>query len=292
MKKPTLILSLLICISLICSGCSSGELVKNIIQNHVPEEAFLSSEAKKYNEAVDAFFAALDAGDSDAIRGLFSKNVQETDADLDQQIETLTALYSGPTDINRRDGKSLSGSYSNHYGDHTSTVYSTFPVVSNDIFYWCYFELTYENDEDEDNIGITKLLFFSADERCRFQYDGDWKIPDESGLIVYPDDSLDCEVRCVSGYPYKFTPSETPLKEDEVKSFLDTNTSFSAFVERFGEPNAVHIYHIYELPPVDDSPRYLQVSVDEYTNEIFGASAVDSFEWLYRVWEEPTSSTN
>lgn len=268
-----------------CTGCSVVKDTLQQIKDEAKNEPHLSFEAKTYNDAVDKFFVALDAGDKNAMIEMFSANVRSKDADLDAQMEKLLEIYPGPTDACGRNGNLVQGSYSRHYGKHISTVEDTFPVLSNGTYYWWSFQLVYENDEEEDEIGISKIVFYSAEEYCGIYYDENSVTPDAIGLSIYADDILDCEVRSIAGFPYKYTPTDTVLDEEEVKTWLENSNSYTEFVQKFGEPNAVNIYYCYELPQENGQPRYLQLSVDEDIDSIRHASAMDAFGWIYNIWD-------
>lgn len=270
---------------LLFTGCAPARQLWENITNGENAEPYISPEGRLYNETVDKFFAALDAGDREAIRKLFSPKVQKEAVDLDAQINLLLETYPGPTDACGRDGRSVYGEYGTHYGSRTSLARSTFPVLSKGKYYWCSFELMYENDNDKEQLGITQIIFFSADYYCAVRYDeageGFWDTP---GLSVYTDYPLDCEVRAINGYPYKYT-SSAPLEEAQVKRFMQTSPGYSDFTGQFGEPNAVNVYYYYELPAENGEPRYLQLGVEEAKDSIFHISVVDDFGWLYNLWD-------
>lgn len=264
-----------------CTGCTFFGGPLGSLFTELPDA---SREDRLYNEAAEQLFAALDQGDAGAVRALFSPHVQQTDPDLDQQLEALLAVYPGPTDGNTWEDAMRAGHYSNEHGVHTALTYATFPVVSDGVYYWCHLELCYENEADSDRVGITKLLFYTAEDYCLCRYDENWTLPETPGLTVFAEAELDCQVRAVQGYPYQYTPADTPLDPAEVKDFLNQSNSYDEFAARFGQPNAVHIYEIYELLPEDGCPRYLQLSIDR--NEIHSASVVDDLDWLYSLWKK------
>lgn len=272
---------LLFIICMCFTGCSLADFFIDGASN----EPYESEEARLYNKAVDEFFAALDDGDASAISAMFAERVRNEDTDLDEQIKKLIGLYPGPTEVNKRDGSVVDGSYSDEYGEHISTVGSTFPVVSNGVYYWCDFEYTYENDGDKNEIGIQRVVFFTADERCIYRYGEGYEYHDEPGMTVCCDRTLDCEVRAVEGEAYEYAPGDTPLNPEGVKAFLESSNDYSEFVERFGVPNAVNIYYIYELPDENGQPRYLRLTVLEDSDEIHSANVVDDFKWQYTLWE-------
>ena len=281
MKKWMTILCVGVCLCF--TGCSAVQKMMEDINNG---ERRVSEEERLYNEAVDSFFAALDAGDGEAIKAMFSEAVQKEDKELEEEIALLLQTYSGPTDINKRNGASAAARYSNDHGVHTSEAYDIFPVVSGDKYYWCHFSLMYENDEDASEIGVTQVLFFTAESYCECRYTDGWKYPLERGLTVFAEDSLDCVVRAIQGYPHKYRVTGRGPDLEAAVQFLEENNSYSAFVEYFGEPNAVNIYHFYGLPLEDGKPRYLVLSVDEKKDSIRSASVADDLEWLEIVWEK------
>lgn len=267
------------------TGCEAADILLRYAKSLALNENYVSREAQTYNEAVDRFFAALDSRDENAVREVFSPFVQENQRDLDRQIELLLEAYEGPTDACGRDGSSVSGSYKSDHGEGSSTVESMFPVLSKGTYYWCWFQLTYENDFDADKIGAADVKFFSASYYCALRYDeAEW--PDGEGLSVLTDYPAQWDVRCIGGYPYKFTPSESGLTEEKARAFFENSSSYSDFVSAFGEPNAVDIYYQYELEEEEGKPRYLQLGVSEDTDSIYSASVVDDFGWLRLVWSK------
>lgn len=274
---------LLSVLTLTCTGCAVSKVLKNI-----------SSELTKpdpFNQAVDDFFAALDARDKEAIKEMFAQSVQNEDAELEEQIEQLMKNYPGPTEYCGRNGADHE-SRSSSKGKHTSSGWSPFPVISNGEYYWCTFEITYENDSDRDKVGITQVCFFSFNDYCDIRYDEDKKYPAENGLIVCFDYPLDCEVRSIAGQPYKYTARKKNIDESEVKEFLkeeDYDICWWQFEERFGRPNSFsgppdYVYeHVYELSAEDGEPRYLMVSGD---NEIYSIGVYDDLKLVYNIWNK------
>lgn len=289
MKKRVFLLGmamLLLPLSILFSGCGQVDMLLSTLKNKT-EELSTSREAKIYNEAVDEFFLALDNRDKDAIRNLFSPYIQKTDKDLEEQIDLLLEAYPGPTDFCGRDGKVVHGSYSNEYGSHSSMADSEFAVVSNGTYYWCYFQLMYENDFEEEQIGINRLTLCSAEYDCAIHYDeegAEW--PDTPGISVLMEYPLDSEVRAVCGSAYKYTQIERTLTEEQVKEFFRHSEQYSEFVEQFGEPNAKNVYYVYELPSEDSKPRYLRMGVNEQSDSISSASVVDDFVYMRTLWKK------
>ncbi|MBQ8382863.1 MAG: DUF5104 domain-containing protein [Clostridia bacterium] len=122
------------------------------------------------------FFNALDKGDSDEIKSLFSRTVLSSDSDLDEQIDKLISIYPRSTTAIMFDGL-LGGEYADDAGMYKSMAYATFPVVSNNRYFWVYIELIYEDDFSSDNIGLNRVFFYTADEYCTFIRDENTTYP-------------------------------------------------------------------------------------------------------------------
>ena len=286
MKNRFLCLSiLLVFCCLECSGCAPVENILSYVKSRATDEPYVSYEERVYNEAVDEFFAALDARNEEKMYHLFSPYVRETDEDLKEEIERLLEVYPGPTDVCKRDGGRLAGSYANDYGTSSSEVGSLFQIVSNGNNYWCWFKLMYENDFDKKKIGISEVEFFTADYYCAVRYDEEGAdYAHGPGLSVLSDYTIAGEIRAIAGYPYKYTQTEVVLDQQHVLDFFGHSNKYSDFIEQFGMPNAEQIYYIYELPLEDGEPRYLQLGVDESEDTIFSANIVDEFDYISTLW--------
>ncbi|WP_244385844.1 DUF5104 domain-containing protein [Raoultibacter timonensis] len=261
----------------LCLACCSCGLAEDLLGRGAGE-GYVSEEERLFNEAVDGFFAAVDARDAAAIRAAFAPNVRDSHVDLDRQIEELFEAYPDPTDVCKRDGGTVAGSYSTDHGVKTAEVSSGFPVVSGERSYWCFFELVYRNDADEGDVGIKNVTLYSAEYRCAAMLDDERaraaEASGEQGIQVFTDISLDYEVRFIGGYPEKFVSIDRVLTEDEAAGFFETSRSYSAFVERFGEPNSESgsgVSFAFELPAEQGEPRYLDLVVDDRTDEIVSA---------------------
>lgn len=80
------------------------------------DSPYISTEAQIYNKAVDDFFTALDNKDKESLLEMFSLNARTAKPDLEQEIAKLFEVYPGPTDVCKRDGGKVSGSYSIEQG--------------------------------------------------------------------------------------------------------------------------------------------------------------------------------
>lgn len=256
----------------------------------------MSYEERIYNETVDSFIAALDKHDLEAVHNLFAESVRKNLSD--QEIESLFAAYSGPTDICKRDGSMVAGSYSNHYGSRSAEISSGFPVVSNGQYYWCYIDLMYRNDQDNTQIGVQRIDFYSASYRCAELFEEITPVDkNETGFFAFMDSPVSYEVRFISGYPEKYTSVSRILTKEQVSSFFKQKDPkcFSAFAAQYGLPNAEDFTgssFSYELIPENDEPRYLKLYVSADGDSIVSASIVSDLEWLSSVWTDNEGVTD
>ncbi len=292
MRKKTANAFAIVLLAALCclhTGCSSNKYLS------------IGSEEDIYNQTVDDFFQALDERDKEALKDMFAPSVRKKDKALDENIDRLLECYSGPTDICKRDGGMVHGSYDNDHGKGSAEVDSGFPVVSNGKYYWCDFALMYKNDWDKDEIGIKEVRLATMEYECQARYayaaesragmmDKGGDDSDESALLVLTECSIDCEVRFIGGYPEKFTPIDRGLSQAQVEEFFQTSYSYSEFVKEFGEPNVSGGFtggtYVYELSDEGDEPRYLDITLDNDDDTIFSAWVVNDLDvmGIAKVW--------
>lgn len=278
-------LSLLLCAA--CSGCALLDTLARWVESGVSGEPYVSREEQIYIETAENFLDAVAREDRAAVRALFSENVRETDEDFDAQLDLLFEADLDASAFWDRDDIQLQGSYRHDDGRHAAVVQDTFPIRDRGRYYWCTLELTYTDDFDPGEVGITALAFYSAEYYCALLYeaaDAEW--PAGSGLDVRTAYPADGDIRAAGGSPYRFENDTPPLEEDAVRDFLGQTDSFSAFCAHFGAPNAAQVYYIYTLQSdADEAPLYLQLTVVEETDTIYTAAVVDDLGWLRLVWK-------
>ena len=244
------------------------------------------NEDKIYQENINNFFAALDDRDTDAIKSLFSSAVIQNDADLDEQISKLISIYPNAETEILFDGL-LGGDYESRDGKHKSVAYTTFPVICDNQYFWVYFELVYEDDFCEENVGLSSVFFYTADEYCAFFHNDSEKLPNELGLLVFSDLKLERDIKPIEGIPYEFTPIERTINISDVEVFFDKNKSLTEFMEAFGQPNSqgsLWTYY-YEITETDGSAKYLEIGVPDGEN-IEYANIIGEFEFIRSILEE------
>ena len=278
-------LSLLLCAA--CSGCALLDTLARWVESGVSGEPYVSREEQIYIETAESFLDAVAREDRAAVRALFSENVRETDEDFDAQLDLLFEADLDASAFWDRDDIQLQGSYRHDDGRHAAVVQDTFPIRDRGRYYWCTLELTYTDDFDPGEVGITALAFYSAEYYCALLYeaaDAEW--PAGSGLDVRTAYPADGDIRAAGGSPYRFENDTPPLEEDAVRDFLGQTDCFSEFCAHFGVPNAAQVYYIYALQSdADEAPLYLQLTVVEETDTIYTAAVVDDLGWLRLVWK-------
>ena len=238
-------------------------------------------EENLYSEAITELFTALDGGDAGAVYNMFSPEAREKDEDLYADIGKLLEVYKGPCDEIGFDGL-LSTQEHIQYGKKKSLARTVFPVRCGEVYYWCHLGLVYRNTIDDGDTGIAYAEFLTADEYFILINSGG-KLEEAPGLTVRAEKTAECEIRAICGEPLEYTRTERTIDIEEVKLFLNKNTKTEDFRERFGEPNAEHIYLYYELPSEDGKLRYLRIG----SGRISYACITDDFAEVEAVWKAP-----
>ncbi len=269
------------------SGCSfirsAVQKVTDKAQTIMSDTSYVSEEAKLYDQAVDDFFDALDRKDEDGIYEMFAPNVREGSSGLKEKIRELFKAYPGTTDICKRDGSRVAGEYKNDSGKSSAMVYSGFPVVSGDDYYWCMFTLMYENDWDENETGVRQVRLYSLEYRCQELYEPESAepLPEDEPLLVFTDADIDYEARLIGGYPYKYIPVDRELTVEQVKEYFQGSDSYSGFLKEFGPPDAEStslVSCFYTLPEENGEPRYLDLLFSKEKDQIYRAAIVNDLD--------------
>ena len=88
---------------LLLTGCGLVQRTVEALPEGLQDAALgalksLSDSRWSLQDPINEFFANLDARDAEAVRAMFSPNVQAADEDLDETIQALFDLYPGPTE--------------------------------------------------------------------------------------------------------------------------------------------------------------------------------------------------
>lgn len=288
-KKFQGMLTLFLICALLTGSASAAGFLDWLIGSRLHE---LNSfgKASRFNETVDALFAAMDAGDADAIRDLFAPAVRESVPELDAQIVKLLELWPGSTDLNLRDEEMANGGGERKHGRRASWAEQIFPVISQEQGFVCLVNLMYENDMEEEQIGIQRVILMNLDTRYALMHDLDGfsDTPDAPGLHVMTDYDSGLELRFVNKIVEQVNPMDRVIPVKDVRAFLaiKENCREDLLKERFGEPNTLEDniswkVLLYELQP-EGEPIYMQVFVDE-EGALTTVNLLGEMRWIEKI---------
>jgi len=127
-------------------------------------DAMTSREEKVFRELFDALFTAMDNGDKDGIKDLFSIVAINEIPDLDSKIEEFLNVYNGPMEIeNIKYSADTSDDNIDHGKKRTRLRNSGNTIIAGGIRYHISVVLYSQDDFNKDNEGVY-ILEFSTDE--------------------------------------------------------------------------------------------------------------------------------
>ncbi len=276
--KNKIVLSILLATLLCLSGCAAQTVQTQA--GNIEKKFYPFKKDRVFNAAVDAFLAAVDARDKDAVKALFSPRALEQAEDLDGEIEKLFAFYPGPTQKCERDGVGAESGSSDH-GKRIRRGSDWFAVVCDGANYYCDFSMVFQNDMDGDEVGVWSIHFVSEKVICAedFQFSAD------PGLHAQSEAPGDYQTRRIRHYPEVFVP----IEREEIRSFLEKETDFDMFRDTFGEPNAEtskNSRYAYELPDEAGEKRYLILYVTDERKDRLACIVNDvDINQLETLWE-------
>ncbi len=177
MKKIRVVLCcIILCINL--GGCikpmSRGErLTKE-----------LGTEHEIADQMMEDIAAALDAGDAEALKSLFSKTALEEATDVDQQISVLLNFYQGKM---REFEGTLSSS--NRYGsEREQEIKGHYTLIADEVTYEIGYQYNVIDKENPDKEGLISFEIVTEDEYRR-QVDSNgyykWQYVNNPGIYVH-----------------------------------------------------------------------------------------------------------
>ena len=146
----------------------------------------LGAEQQIADEMMEDIVAALDAGDADALKSLFSKTALEEATDIDQQISDLLEFYQGKKQS--FEGDASSSTHTKHGEDIEKSFSGEYTLVTGEKTYRVAYEYQLIDKENLDKEGLSVLEFVTEEtyqsainsEEGYYQ----WQYPD-SGAGVY-----------------------------------------------------------------------------------------------------------
>ena len=286
-------LALALAVVALCTGCSERiDTLVRFVESKVTGEEYVSPRGQACLDAAEGLLGALEAGDEDAIVGLFSPEARAGSDDLDEQADKLIESCSGH--VGYLDTHSVTHPMESEKvedGKRRVELSTDFSFALDGENYWCYMTLVSENDFDEAEEGVSTVIVWSEDAYSAMLYDAretDW--PEGTGLHLRLSYPLEWETRLVNDDPLRYEVGDTISDVDEVTAFLDGGEkTVDDFEERFGQPCCVswtgdgRVY--YELDD-GEGPRYLEVNATAPDEPIYSAYVVNERGVVEKVWDK------
>ena len=286
-------LALALAVVALCTGCSERiDTLVRFVESKVTGEEYVSPRGQACLDAAEGLLGALEAGDGDAIVGLFSPEARTGSDDLDEQAGELVESCSGHVGyLDTHSATRPMESEKVEDGRRRVELSTDFSFVLDGENYWCYMTLVSVNDFDEAEVGVSTVIVWSEDAYSAMLYDAretDW--PEGMGLHLRLSYPLEWETRLVNDDPLRYEAGDTISDVDEVTAFLDGGEkTVDDFEERFGRPCCVswtgdgRVY--YELDD-REGPRYLEVNATAPDEPIYSAYVVDERGVVEKVWDK------
>ena len=285
-------LALALAVVALCTGCSERiDTLVRFVESKVTGEEYVSPRGQACLDAAEGLLGALEAGDGDAIVGLFSPEARAGSDDLDEQAGELVESCSGH--VGYLDTHSVTRPVESEKvedGKRRVELSTDFSFALDGENYWCHMTLVSVNDFDEAEVGVSTVIVWSEDAYSAMLYDArgaGW--PEGQGLHLQLDYPLGWETRLVDGDPLRYESGDAISDVDEAVTFLsEGDKTVANFRERFGQPCCVSwtgdgvIY--YELPEEDGEPRYLEVSAPAPEKPVYSAHVVGERGVVEKVW--------
>ena len=285
-------LALALAVVALCTGCSERiDTLVRFVESKVTGEEYVSPRGQACLDAAEDLLGAIEAGDGDAIVGLFSPEARAGSGDLGEQADELVESCSGH--VGYLDTHSVTRPMESEKvedGKRRVELSTDFSFALDGENYWCYMTLVSENDFDEAEVGVSTVIVWSEDAYSAMLYDAretDW--PEGTGLHLRLSYPLEWETRLVNDDPLRYEAGDTISDVDEVTAFLDGGEkTVDDFEERFGQPCCVswtgdgRVY--YELGD-GEGPRYLEVNATAPDEPIYSAYVVDERDAVEKVWD-------
>ena len=287
-------LALALAVVALCAGCSERiDTLVRFVESQVTGEEYVSPRGQACLDAAESLLGALEAGDGDAIVGLFSPEARADSDDLDEQAGELVESCSGH--VGYLDTHSVMRPMESEKvddGRRRVELSTDFSFALDGENYWCHMTLVSENDFDEAEVGVSTVIVWSEDAYSAMLYDAretDW--PEGPGLHLRLSYPLEWETRLVNDDPLRYEAGDTISDVDEVTAFLDEGEkTVDDFEERFGQPCRVswtgdgRAY--YELADDGEGPRYLEVNATASDEPVYSAYVVGERDVVEKVWGE------
>ena len=286
-------LALALAVVALCTGCSERiDTLVRFVESKVAGEEYVSPRGQVCLDAAEGLLGALEAGDGDAIVGLFSPEARAGSDDLDEQAGELVESCSGH--VGYLDTHSVTHPMESEKvedGKRRVELSTDFSFVLDGENYWCHMTLVSVNDFDEAEVGVSTVIVWSEDAYSAMLYDAretDW--PEGPGLHLRLSYPLEWETRLVNDDPLRYEAGDAISDTGEAASFLDEGEkTIRDFEGRFGRPCCVswssdgRVY--YELADDAEGPRYLEVNATAPDEPVYSAYVMGERGAIEKLWD-------
>lgn len=279
--------------AVVCGGCSEGvDSLVRYVGSRVTGEEYVSPRGQACLDAAEGLLGALEAGDRDAVVGLFSPEARAGADDLDERARELVEGRSGHVEY--LDTHSVTRPMESEKvddGKRRVELSTTFSIALGGKNYWCFMTLVTEDDFDNAGEGVSTIIVWSEDAYSAMLYDAretDW--PEGPGLHLRLSYPLEWETRLVNDDPLRYEAGDAISDTGEAAAFLDEGEkTIRDFEERFGQPCCVswssdgRVY--YELADDAEGPRYLEVNATAPDEPVYSAYVMGERGAIEKVWD-------
>lgn len=277
----------------LCAGCAERvDSLVRLVESQVTGEEYVSPRGQACLDAAEGLLDALEAGDREAIVGLFSPEATASSDDLDERARELAESCSGH--VGYLDAHSAARPMESERvddGRRRVELSTTFSFALDDENYWCFMTLVSEDEFDEAEEGVSTIIVWSEEAYSAMLYEErgtDW--PEGLGLHLRLSYPLEWETRLVNGDPLRYEAGDVISDTGEVAALLDEGEmTITDLEERCGRPCCVswssdgRVY--YELPADGEGPRYLEVNATASDEPVYSAYVVDERGVVEKVWD-------
>lgn len=271
---------------------------------------WIYTDSAAIRDAVTEFTEAADAGDREAVKKLFAPNIYNEDGFDEQLDDFLEAYPTGFSTDNADISEMFDGSFEERHTDDgklTAECGSGGWVTLNGEYYNMYVKLCYMNENDPNEVGITKFYLMSLSAKAdNVERDIQEGIEDtrriNEGLPKLEKDPvwLFCDVnhnrdaRLINGGVYVFDESEKKLftEEEIIEAAVkcrkaDEEFTSGMLVKELGFPagydaltyNPYDLSLVYQLEPENGEPRYAVVNVETQKVRSIDVCGEGSYDW-------------
>lgn len=210
-------------------------------------------------EAVEGFFEIADKGDKEAIKALFTEEIQQS-GKLDAQIDEFFEVYKGGFSGLDFD---FTGGMSN--GMDPAYISKNAEVVKDGVKYYVHISACYENSENLEKVGL-EYISLKSEQAYVTECDNDFSANNKYRYLyasVVNDE--DFEIREIGYHKFQYKQFDRQLTIQQVQEAVDNSFYMKHLIEKIGEPNASCKRYgeaIYELAE-GESSKYALVKYSE-----------------------------